>query len=248
MKRFDNFLSQRAESALLANTVKRLCWEAILLLGICVGMGSAANCATLLDNTTSPVKQSTFLYSDGGFRIGVSFTTGSLAYHIDTVKFVPVGFFATTADYTVYLYQANSSYLPTGNPVTSQTLTGLNAVSYTSATSNNAVTMNADSTWIIQPNTNYSLVFSSTGAGEIGAVDPMTTAPSTGSSGITYRGQVYKSPNWATAGLNNQPWIQVTGTLVPVPEPSTCALALISTCALICTQHRRKSLNGSTKP
>lgn len=238
------FKSMKAsETARLLAFFNRFSWrESILILILFTGFHLSANSATLLDNTTSPVKQSTFLYSDGGFRIGVSFTTGSLAYHIDTVKFVPVGFFATTSDYTVYLYQADSSYLPTGNPVTSQTLTGVNAVAYSSATASNAVTINANATWVIQPNTNYSLVFSSTGSGEIGAVDPMTTAPSTGTSGITYRGQVYKSPNWGTAGFNNQPWIKVTGTVVP--EPSTTALALLSTGVLIAIQRRRSRQNG----
>lgn len=208
------------------------------------GQSNTGNCVDLLDNTAFPVTNSTFLYSNGNARIGVSFTTGAIGYQINSIKFLPVGFTQTTADYTVSLYMADTSFLPTGTSITSQSLTALNAVAYSTATTINAATLITDNSWLILPNTNYSIIFSSTGNSYIGAVNPLNTPPATGSSGITFRGQVYRynsTTPWASAGTNNIPWIKVTGSVVAVPEPTTLLLGFVAAVFIVLKPSRKHS-------
>jgi hypothetical protein len=186
----------------------------------------------LLDNTSQPINTgSAYAWTDW---FGLSFTTGSQGYTLDSLTLLP----ATndnpgtiTGSIIAELFAAGGDYKPTGSVISSETFLNVpfavlgNEVAWTGSFLN-TLTLNANSSYVLK-------LSNSIGAGSAIGLPTDPSAPvSTGTSGLTYDGRVFYAV-WAEGGvfgpLASTPWLKLEGDAASaaVPEPGQIAASLL---------------------
>lgn len=215
-----------------------------LLLMVTVVAIPGSNAAVLYENQTASI--TSFAYADvtQGNIGGIALSVGSTGYILDAFTFVPVGDSTGTFNATVELYALDSNNEPIGSAIASE-IQSIVFSEITNATISDQfkVTPANPSAWRLEANNSYALLVTATGTGNgVAFGDPIGNSPDMTGAGMTFLGSI-GSPGDGTWNVttNYTPWAQITGTAIPVPEPSTYALAAIATGVMAAVARRRKA-------
>jgi hypothetical protein len=219
-----------------------------MALGLLALVSAAAipsvHAAVLYENQTGSI--TTFAYADvtQGNIGGIALSVGSTGYILDAFTFVPVGDATGTFNATVELYALDSNNEPIGSAIASEIQSIVFSEILNATVSDQfKVTPANPSVWRLEANNSYALLVTATGTGNgVAFGDPIGNSPDMTGAGMTFLGSI-GSPGdgtW-TVTTNYTPWAQITGTAIPVPEPSTYALAAIATSVMAALARRRKA-------
>lgn len=207
-----------------------------MILLSCAAMAAFTPClhaaTSLLDTTSASLSQFSG-YSLGG----LSFSTGSQAYRLDSIELAPDGF-GDTGSMTLRLYSADASmHLPTStSALASETFS--NVFNGGPPTPTQVMFTN---NFTLEANSSYVLVFSSPDLMMAGLNDTNTypVNVSVGTSGLTYHGYTWNFGSWSAPDAGAAPYLKLTGTAIAsVPEPSAFALLGLGTMGLIARRRR----------
>ncbi len=172
----------------------------------------------------------------------LSFRTTANEYMIDTVK-IPLRLFgqapATSGNVTVSIYNTTGSNSRPGSSVgTAIGVMPVSSLSYSFQT----ITF-AGLNRVLSPSTDYYIVISSSSSNLDGFVSAGLTSNFTGTLGSNgyWNGG---NPNWGKVGNGSIYAIGSVSAIAPGPEPSTYALAAISTGVMATVASRRKARLG----
>jgi hypothetical protein len=211
--------------------IPTLLFSAVALLSSAVS--PSLHAAILLDNTSQPIDTGNAYGWATWF--GLSFTTGSQGYTLDSLTLLP----ATndnpgtiTGSIIAELFAAGGDYKPTGSVISSETFLNVpfaalgNEVAWTGSFLN-TLTLNANSSYVLK-------LSNSIGAGSAIGLPVNTEATvSTGTSGLTYDGRVvylaWEGGSGVFGPLSSTPWLKLEGDVASaaVPEPGQVAASLL---------------------
>ena len=210
--------------------ISTLLFSAVALLSSAVS--PSLHAAILLDNTSQPIN--TGIGWTWEYWFGLSFTTGSQGYTLDSLTLVPATHDnpgTVTGSIIAELFAADGNYHPTGPVISSETFLNVpfaalgNEVAWTGSFLN-TLTVNANSSYVLK-------LSNSIGAGSVTGVSTNPNAPvSTGTSGLTFDGRVFE-PAWAPGTvfgpLASAQWLKLEGDVASaaVPEPGQVAASLL---------------------
>jgi len=195
------------------------------------------NAAVLLDNTYVGVYPYIVTAISDPFKHGIAFHTGSTSYVLNSVTVLPVMVNSTqTGTIDFMLYNADATGKPT-SLITSVTRP-TTFKQFGLASSADYSTSQLDSNFVINKNSNYALVITSSFASARLAISEPDTPYSVSNSGLSYLGRVTTSGTaWGTVSPVNNALFRLSGSVVP--EPSTYVLAAIATCMIAFLVRRR---------
>lgn len=212
---------------------------------VCQGLSSHA--VDILDNTGSALSASNQLYATLTDRHAAVFTSllNTTLTDMTIVPLIITGTIPITADFTVSLYNVGGgNNVPTGAALATSTITGVSITKTRStATTADAVNLNlttsSTGSWLLASGTNYAVALSSNNTNSAWAFT--SVSPST-SNGI-YLGRSLSNDagvNWSVLQGTAPPWIKLTGSTTPVPEPSTYLLCGLATGVVAVVSKKRK--------